>query len=109
MTARARRASESLATKKFAHPASVSAGAAFSLTLEVEDAYGNIVTNYTGTVRFSSSDNRATLPNNYTFTAADEGRYIFTGLVLCKKGHQTITITDTHNRSLTGSDIVDVI
>ena len=88
--------------------ASVSAGTAFSLTLEVEDAYGNIVTNYTGTVHFSSTDSKATLPANYTFTGADKGVHSFTGLVLRKKGNQSITISDTHNRSLTGSVLVDV-
>jgi hypothetical protein len=90
-------------------PASANAGAAFSLTLTVEDAYGNVVTGYTGTIRFSSRDNRATLPANYTFTPANSGVHTFTGLILRKKGMQTITITDTHNSALTGSDIVDVL
>jgi hypothetical protein len=90
-------------------PASVNPGVAFSLTLTVEDAYGNVVTGYTGTVHFSSTDNRATLPASYTFTPADSGVHRFTGLILRKKGKQTITITDTHNSALTGSDIVDVL
>jgi hypothetical protein len=74
-----------------------------------EAVYGNVVTGYTGTVRFSSRDNRATLPANYTFTPANSGVHTFTGLILRKKGMQTITITDTHNSALTGSDIVDVL
>jgi hypothetical protein len=90
-------------------PSSVNAGAAFSLTLTVEDAYGNVVTGYTGTVHFSSTDNKATLPSNYTFTAADKGIHTFTGLVLRKKGYQKITITDTLNTTLTGSALVDVL
>jgi ELWxxDGT repeat protein len=87
----------------------VTTGASFSLTLTVEDAYGNVVTGYTGTVHFSSTDTRATLPSNYTFTAADKGVHTFTGLVLHKKGNQKITITDTHNSLLTGSVIVAVL
>jgi hypothetical protein len=83
--------------------ASVRAGVAFSLTLTVEDTYGNVVTGYTGTVRFRSSDRTATLPPSYTFTAADQGVHKFTGLVLRKRGYQTITITDTLNSSLTDS------
>jgi hypothetical protein len=88
-------------------PASVNAGASFSLTLTVEDAYGNVVTGYTGTVLFSSTHMRGTPPSNYTFTATDQGVHTFTGLVLLKKGNQKITITDTHNSSLTDSVIVD--
>jgi hypothetical protein len=82
---------------------------AFSLTLTVEDVYGNVVTGYTGTVHFSSTDTQATLPRNYTFTAADKGVHTFTGLVLRKKGYQKITITDAHNSALTSSVTVDVL
>jgi hypothetical protein len=89
-------------------PASVSAGVAFSLTLTVEDAYGNVVTGYTGTVQFGSTDGRAKLPKDYTFTAADKGVHTFTGLVLRTKGNQKITITDTLNSSLTASVIENV-
>jgi hypothetical protein len=39
-------------------PANVSAGVPFSLTVTVEDAYGNVVTGYTGTIHFSSTDTR---------------------------------------------------
>jgi hypothetical protein len=88
---------------------SVRAGAAFSVTLTVEDAYGNVVSNYTGTVHFSSTDTKATLPKDYTFLAADKGVRTFTGLVLRKRGYQKITITDTHNSALTSSVTVDVL
>jgi hypothetical protein len=90
-------------------PSRVNAGAAFSLTLTVEDAFGNVVTGYAGTVHFSSTANGGKLPSSYTFTAADKGVHTFTGLVLHKKGNQNITITDTQNSSLTGSVIVDVL
>jgi hypothetical protein len=90
-------------------PASVNAGASFSLRLTVEDAYGNIVTNYTGTVHFSSTDTRGRLPSNYTFTATDKGVHTFTGLVLRTRGNQKITIIDTSNSSRTASVIVNVI
>ena len=90
-------------------PSSVSVGVAFSLTVKVVDAYGNVATGYTGTIRFTSSDGTASLPANYTFTAADNGVHTFTGLILRKKGKQTITITDTLNSSLTGSVIENVL
>jgi hypothetical protein len=89
-------------------PSSVAAGTPFSLTITVEDAFGNVVIGYTGTVHFRSSDQRASLPANYTFIAGDKGVHTFTGLVLRKRGKQTITITDTLNGSLTASVIENV-
>jgi hypothetical protein len=90
-------------------PSSVTAGVAFSLTVTVQDAYGNVVTGYTGTIHFSSTDRTATLPANYTFTTTNNGMHTFTGLVLRKRGNQTITITDTLHSSITGSVIENVL
>jgi parallel beta-helix repeat protein len=90
-------------------PAIVQSGVAFSLTITVQDAYGNVVTGYTGTIHFKSMDGRASLPADYTFTAADKGMHTFSGLTLRKRGNQTITITDTLNSSIFGSVIVDVL
>ncbi len=89
-------------------PASALSGVAFSLTITVQDAYGNVVTGYTGTIHFTSRDRKATLPANYTFTAADKGVHTFSGLILVKRGNQTVTITDTLNSSLFASLIVNV-
>jgi hypothetical protein len=90
-------------------PASVSAGVPFNLTFTVEDAYGNVVTGYAGTIHSGSTDSRATLPANYTFTAADAGVHTFTGLVLRKKGYQKISVADTHDSSLTATDTINVV
>jgi FG-GAP-like repeat/FG-GAP repeat len=90
-------------------PSTVSAGSAFSLTVKVEDAYGNVVTNYRGTIRFSSSDPNAVLPRSYTFTWTDQGVHTFTGLAFRRKGNQKITITDKQNGGLTASVIIDVL
>ena len=73
------------------------------------DRFGNVATGYTGTVTFSSTDTRASLPKTYTFTTADQGTHTFTGLVLRKPGYQTIRLTDTLNSALTGSVIRDVL
>jgi hypothetical protein len=90
-------------------PASATRGVAFSLTLTVKDAYGNVVTGYLGTVHFSSSDSTATFPANYTFTATDAGVHAFTNqTILRKKGKQTITATDTLNSALTATDTISV-
>jgi hypothetical protein len=81
-------------------PSSVRSGSAFSLTVTVLDAYGNVATGYTGTVKFTDSVSGATLPSNYTFTATDDGVHTFTGLKLKTKGKQTLTVMDTLNSSI---------
>ena len=90
-------------------PASVAKGDAFSITVTALDAYGNVATGYTGTVRFASSDGSAVLPTNYTFTVADAGVHTFTKLKMKTKGWQTIAVTDTLFGSVTDSWDIDVI
>ena len=90
-------------------PSTVTHGVPFSLTLTVEDAFGNVVTGYTGTVHFSSTDTRASLPNTYTFSVADKGVHTISGLVLRKRGYQTITVTDALNSSVTSYVTLDVL
>jgi hypothetical protein len=90
-------------------PSSVTHRTTFSVTLTVEDAFGNVVTGYRGTIHFSSSDSSATLPANYTFTAADAGVHTFTqAFILRTKGKQTLTATDTQNSALTTTDSINV-
>jgi hypothetical protein len=90
-------------------PSSLAAGVPFSLTVMVKDAYGNIVSNFTGTIHFTSTDGTARLPKDYTLRSANRGVHTFTGLVLHQKGIQTITITDPLNSAITASVIVDVL
>jgi ELWxxDGT repeat protein len=90
-------------------PTSVKAGAKFNLTVTVVDAFGNVATGYRGTISFRSSDSTSTLPKSYAFTAADLGVHTFTGLILRKKGTQTITVTDTLDSSVTASVSIDVV
>jgi ELWxxDGT repeat protein len=89
-------------------PSSVTAGVAFSISVTAKDAYGNVATSYRGTVHFTSTDSKAKLPANYTFTAADNGTHTFSGLVLKTKGNQTISITDTVNSSIAASILLNV-
>ena len=51
----------------------ISVGVAFSITVTAYDAYGNLATGYVGTVHFGSSDPRAALPANYTFSSGPGG------------------------------------
>jgi hypothetical protein len=66
------------------YPSDVVAGQAFSSPandprIVVNDIYGNIKTNYTDSVFFSSNDPQATLPNPYRFVASDSGIHSFNG------------------------------
>jgi hypothetical protein len=83
------------------------AGAAYSHTLLALDTTGNVLTGYTGTVHFSSSDTKAVLPADYTFTAADGGFHTFTA-TLKTAGAQSISVADTTYSSVTTSLSVSV-
>jgi streptogramin lyase len=87
---------------------STTAGTPFSVTITALDPVGRTVTDYTGTVHFTSSDLQATLPDTYTFTAGDNGTHTFSnGVTLVTPGSQTVTATDTAN-NITGSATVTV-
>lgn len=85
------------------------AGNPFSITLTNADAAGTIVTGYTGTVHFTSTDGQATLPTDYLFTGGDAGVHTFPGIVLKTAGIQRITATDTVTPAVTGSGGVSVL
>ncbi len=74
-------------------PTSATAGAAASITVTAYDLYGNLATNYTGTVSLTSTDPKAVLPASYMFAAADKGSHTFP-VTLETVGMQSITATD---------------
>ncbi len=86
-------------------PSSAAAGASETFTLTAKDAYGNVATGYTGTVSFTSTDTRAHLPSNFTFTTADAGKHSFS-VTFETAGSQTVTAKDaTSNISATTSAV----
>ena len=90
-------------------PASMVAGETATGSLLLKDAFGNVATNYVGTLRFSSSDNTAVLPADATFTAADAGQKAFAALSLRRAGTQQVTVTDVANAAVTASVDVQVL
>ncbi len=89
-------------------PTAVMALTPFHITVTALDAYGNQVSDYTGTVHFTSSDPLAWLPADYIFTAADAGQHTFTtGVLLWEAGSQTITVTNAA-AAIVGSTMVQV-
>jgi hypothetical protein len=69
------------------------AGSSLSVTVSALDKHGKVVPSYTGTVRVSASDPAASLPSDYTFTAADGGTHIFS-VSLDTVGAQVISVGD---------------
>jgi hypothetical protein len=95
-------------------PARVAAGQPFAFTVTALDLYGNVATTYpvgsvgaTGTVHFTSTDPAAELPDDYSFTAADQGVHTFTA-VLATPGDQTLQLADTGRILYTGAATVTV-
>jgi hypothetical protein len=88
-------------------PASVTAGTPFTVTVTALTAGGQLDAVYTGTAHFTSSDGKAVLPADYTFTLADAGSHTFT-VTLNTTGSRTVKATDKHDSSLTGKAVVKV-
>jgi hypothetical protein len=80
----------------------VIAGIINTFTVTAYDAYGNVATDYTGTVAFGSSDAAAELAGDYAFTTADQGTQTFT-VVLNTVGTQSLIVTDIDNPDITGT------
>lgn len=73
-------------------PSSATAGSPFSFSVTARDASNAILTGYTGTVHFSSSDRSSpVLPADYTFSTTDNGTRQFSA-TLQTTGSQTITV-----------------
>lgn len=86
---------------------STTAGTALTVTVTALTSSGTTDTDYTGTVYFTSSDSKAVLPANYTFTTANDGVDTFT-VTLKTAGTDTITVTDSATSTITGSASVTV-
>jgi hypothetical protein len=83
-------------------------GVPFNLTLTVQNSNTlNPLSNYRGTVHFTSSDGTATLPADYTFLSGDAGAHTFQ-FTLNTLGSQTISVVDTRAAGFTGSATINV-
>jgi hypothetical protein len=90
-------------------PGSVTAGQAFAITLTAVDPFSNVISGYLGTVHFTSSDNQAVLPGDYTYVSTDAGVHVFSkGVTLKTVGSSSVTAADTVNMALTGQAIMTV-
>jgi hypothetical protein len=92
----------------FSVPDTITAGMPFAITVTVQDAYGNTVTDYVGTVHFTLTG-QATAQADYTFTASDMGSHTFSNLVLSQAGDYTLTATDEADPTISGSSFFTVL
>lgn len=83
-------------------------GASSSVRVTALEPLGEIARTYLGTVSFASTDPLATLPASYTFTSADGGTIVLSGVVLRTPGSQSVTATDTATVTITGAQTVVV-
>ncbi|OGS44595.1 MAG: hypothetical protein A3K76_00435 [Euryarchaeota archaeon RBG_13_57_23] len=84
----------------------------FSLRVTVYDQFGNVFSNYTGQVNFTTTDTGGSvmLPADYTFTAGDAGTHLFAhGFVLETIGWQDIVVVDLADSLLTATLTIEVI
>jgi hypothetical protein len=80
-------------------PTAARAGAIVGVAVTLHDAFNNVATTYTGTMRMTSSDPGATLPENVTFVAGDAGRHAFSA-ALRTAGAQTLVAQDVANAAI---------
>ena len=72
-------------------PTAVAPGNPFSFSVTARDSNNAVLTSYSGTVHFSSSDPSPGLPVDYTFLSTDKGSKQFSA-TLVTSGNQTITV-----------------
>jgi hypothetical protein len=88
-------------------PRRAEAGKVLRVTISSRDLLNNVVTDYRGTVHFTSSDSQAVLPRDYTFVDADRGAHSF-DVTLKTAGEHSLIVTDSDRRLLRGSASVTV-
>ncbi len=81
-------------------PSSARVGQPFSIIVEARDSLGRLATGYSGTIRFTSTDSTATLPQDYTFNPiTDSGRKEFP-ITFGSPGDWQLVAQDVSNSSL---------
>ncbi|MDC0712286.1 Ig-like domain-containing protein [Stigmatella sp. ncwal1] len=81
-------------------PGEMVAGSTVGARVLLRDAFANVASNYTGTLRITASDPMAVLPADLVFKTTDQGTKSFTGLSLHRAGTQRVGVEDTANTSL---------
>ena len=75
------------------YPSDIVRNVPFALTVVALDRYGNLATDFVGTVSLQSTDTAAAIPRSLTFRAADRGRIAIPDAVFRTRGFQKVTAT----------------
>lgn len=99
---------------KFYAPAdgnvAISVGTPMNLLAVARTAAGAIDPSYRGKVHVSSSDPNASLPEDYTFAAADHGVKVWPdAVVLRSSGLQSVTVQDTATRAVLHRETFELV
>lgn len=90
-------------------PQEASIGENLTAKIVAKDENGKTIVNYTGTVRFSSSDDRAILPNDYTFSLADQGSHDFyLAITFGTGGEQSLAVHDLDDFRISGEQSLNI-
>jgi len=74
------------------------------------DENGEIINNYLGSIRFSSTDARAKLPADYQFTEQDQGTHtFFLAVAFATAGTQTLSVHDLQNFKISGEKTIQIL
>lgn len=80
-----------------------------SFRVKAVDAQGGLITDYTKTIMFESTDSTAVLPEDYTFQPSDLGEHIFQlSLSFRAQGEQKLIVKEKDNEDAKGEAIVNV-
>lgn len=75
------------------YPSDIVRDAPFALTVVALDRYGNLATDFAGTLQLQSTDSAAAIPPAITFRAADRGRVVIPDAVFRTRGFQKVMAT----------------
>jgi len=90
-------------------PQEASIGENLTAKIVAKDENGEQILNYTGTIRFSSSDDRAILPNDYTFSPTDQGAHDFyLAITFGTGGEQTLAVHDLDDFRISGEQSLNI-
>jgi len=87
-------------------PSEVVAGMPFAVTVRALDSWGNISTEYDGSIRFKSSDSDASLPEEYSFSEGNRGVKRFEGVSMNSEGLHIISVKDDTGRESESNPIM---
>ncbi len=91
-------------------PNTVKVGEVTSVTVVAKDEKGDVVKSYLGTIRFSTSDPKATRPADYTYDMEDQGIHPFAlALIFLTPGTHNLTVHDLKDFRISGTRQIKVV